>query len=213
MYKEEKMMSLAKSHKNYDLCLVLRPDVFSLNLLKEAKKRSCKFISFFYDGLTYNQHVLPLVSLFDRFYIFDKTELEAFRSHAVLYAPNFYFSYSSLDTNPVINKNKVYCISSFQPDRLDFIQTLHQYLSYRITPIQFDLVCTEAEQKRLPEYVRNNFNCIQSIVPYEEQLKLIQNTEIIIDVKMTFHSGFSFRIFDGIKLGKKGHYYKSPCGR
>ncbi|GAB3753684.1 CgeB family protein [Spirosoma pomorum] len=203
LYKEQKRLSLVKSQQYYDICLVLRADVFSEYLLKEAKRRSHKFISFFYDGLTYNQHVLPLVPLFDYFYIFDKTELGAFGQYGVSYAPNFYFTYPSLGTNPKAIQNKIYYISSFNPFRLDFIQSLHQYLSHRISMIRFDLVCSEAEQEQLPDYVKQNFNCIRSIVPYEEQLKLIQNSEIIIDVKMVHHSGFSFRIFDGLKLRKK----------
>jgi hypothetical protein len=203
IYKEEKRLSLAKSQPYYDVCLVLRADVFSEDLLREAKRRSRKFISFFYDGLTHNQHVLPFVPLFDRFYIFDKTELDAFRGHAISYAPNFYFDYPSLNANQKATQNKIYYISSFNPFRLDFIQSLHQSLSHRIAPIRFDLVCNEAEEEQLPEYVKHNFNCVRAIVPYEEQLKLIQNTEIIIDIKMVHHSGFSFRIFDGIKLRKK----------
>jgi hypothetical protein len=202
-YKEEKQLSLIKSQQYYDVCLVLRADFFSEYLLKKAKRRSRKFISFFYDGLTYNQHVLPLIPLFDRFYIFDKTELDYFREYAISYAPNFYFDYPSLGANSTFIQNKIYYISSFNPFRLEFIQSLHQYLSHRITPIQFDLVCSETEQEQLPEYVKNNFNCIRTIIPYEEQLKLIQNTELIIDVKMIHHSGFSFRIFDGLKLRKK----------
>ena len=203
LYNEEKRLSLIKSNKYYDVCLVLRADLFSKSLLNEAKKRSNKFISFFYDGLTYNQHVLALVPLFDRFYIFDKTELASFGGHAILHAPNFYFTHPALDTNPTITQNKIYYISSFQLCRLDLIQSLHHYLAQRITPIQFDLVCSEAEQEQLPEYVKHHFNCTQTVIPYEEQLNLIQNTEIIIDFKMAIHSGFSFRIFDGIKLRKK----------
>lgn len=202
-YLEDKRMSLVKSHKHYDVCLVIRADVFSEDILKEAKRRSRKFLSFFYDGLTYNRHVLPIIPLFDRFYIFDKTELDTFREHGVSYAPNFYFDYPSLNANLTINPNKIYYISSFQLSRLDIIQSLHRYLATRISPIRFDLVCSENEQEQLPEYVKNNFNCVQTIIPYEEQLKLIQYTEIILDFKMAIHSGFSFRIFDGIKLRKK----------
>lgn len=203
IYLEEKKMSLIKSHKSYDLCLVIRADVFSEDLLREAKKRSRKFISFFYDGLTYNQHILPLISLFDRFYIFDKTELHSFKEYNIKYAPNFYFDYPELTENTYPGENKIYYISSYNSCRIDTVQSLHKYITQRLSPIQFDFVYNKSTENEIPEYIKQHFNCIETIVPYEEQLKLIQNTDIIIDIKMTSHSGFSFRIFDGIKLRKK----------
>lgn len=200
---EEKKMSLIKSTKLYDLCLVIRADVFSEELLNEAKKRSGKFISFFYDGLTFNQHILPLVPFFDRFYIFDKTELDLFKEHKIDYAPNFYFDYPELNKNTYDNGNKIYYISSYNPCRVDIIESFYKYIVQRISPVRFDLIYNKENEDDIPDYIKQHFNCIQTIIPYEEQLKLIQNTEIILDFKMTSHSGFSFRIFDGVKLRKK----------
>ncbi|MBD2755155.1 hypothetical protein [Spirosoma validum] len=196
-------MSLIKSNKKYDICLVIRADVFSKNLLHEAKKRSSKFISFFYDGLTFNQHILSLIPLFDHFYIFDKTELYAFKEHNVKYAPNFYFDYPELNNTTDYRGNKIYYISSYNSCRIEIIESFYKYITQRISPVQFDLIYTSENEHELTESVKQYFNCTQTLVPYQEQLKLIQHTEIILDFKMTFHSGFSFRIFDGIKLRKK----------
>ncbi|GAB4044074.1 hypothetical protein GCM10028774_62050 [Spirosoma jeollabukense] len=203
IYMEEKKMSLIKSTKFYDLCLVIRADVFSQKLLTEAKRRSGKFISFFYDGLTFNQHILPLIPFFDRFYIFDKTELDLFKDHGIRYAPNFYVDYPEINKDTYDHGNKIYYISSYNPSRVAIIESFYKYIVQRIYPIQFDLIYNKNEEYDIPDYIKQHFNCIQTIVPYEEQLKLIRNTEIILDFKMTFHSGFSFRIFDGIKLKKK----------
>ena len=202
-YSEEKRMSLLKSSAHYDICLVIRADAFSEKLLREAKKRSGKFISFFYDGLTFNQHLLPLIPLFDRFYIFDKTELQPFEKYNVYYAPNFYVDYPELEKHVVNKDTKLYYISSYNSCRLDTIQSFYKCISQRLSPVQFVLVYNKANEGEIPQYIKQHFTCRETIVSFEEQLHLIQHTELIVDIKMTSHSGFSFRIFYGIKLRKK----------
>ncbi len=200
-YTQEKRQSLLNTHSEYDLCLVLRPDLFAGDLLEGAKKRSKTFISFFYDGLRLNPQVLPLIDRFDRFFIFDRTELSQYPN--VRYAPNFYFDYPELDQPTHTAGPEIYYISSFHPSRMEAIESFHRFITSRISTVRFDLVCQPGDEAQLSVYAREHFQLLHHIVPYEDQLKLIRSAGIILDFRMDAHFGFSFRIFDGIKLGKK----------
>ncbi|MDQ1089668.1 hypothetical protein [Siphonobacter sp. SORGH_AS_1065] len=204
-FSTQKRMALVKSQRRYAVTLVIRPDLFSEDLLKVAKHRSRQFLSFFYDGLKANPQVLSKVSLFDRFFVFDRSDVQTFREYGVRYAPNFYFDYPELmQRNKVLNQGyKIYYISSYHPSRIDIIQSLYRFITQKLSPVRFDLVYPKQDEDKIPLFVKRHFNCFHTIVPYEEQLQLIKDTEIILDFKMDIHAGFSFRIFDGIKLQKK----------
>ncbi|PQA59601.1 hypothetical protein [Siphonobacter curvatus] len=204
-YLTSKRRSLIQKHDRYEVTLVIRSDLFSTELLLEAKARSVKFISFFYDGLTLNPQVLPQIKWFDRFFIFDRTEINTFKAYGVEYAPNFYVDYPELNSNSLKNQPayKIYYISSYHPSRIEIIQSFYKYVTTKLQPVRFDFVYQPQDEEKIPAFIKKNFNCLPTIVPYEEQLRLIKNTEIILDFKMDAHAGFSFRIFDGINWQKK----------
>lgn len=204
-YSDRKRLTLVKRQQHYDVTLVIRPDLFADELLREAKQRSHQFISFFYDGLKANPQVLSKIALFDRFFVFDRSDVLAFEQYGVHYAPNFYFDYPELESpaNPSNPGYKIYYISSYHPSRIEIIQSFYRFITTLLHPVRFDFVYPKRDEEQIPAFIKQHFNCLHSIIPYQEQLRLIKDTEIILDFKMDIHSGFSFRIFDGIKLGKK----------
>ncbi len=201
-FNQQTRLSLVKTYDHYDVTLVIRADFFPLELLLEARKRSDKFISFHYDGISRNPEVLPKVHLFDRFYAFDKTDVVKYQKYGVQYVPNFYFDYPD-DLPDIETKNKIYYISSFHPSRLQAIIDFHKFITEKISPVQFDFVYNLYDEDKVPLYVKENFHCLHKVNPYEDQLVQIKNTEIILDFRIDEHQGLSFRIFDGLKLQKK----------
>lgn len=204
-YSDYKRMSVVQSYDHFDITLVIRADFFDTELLLEARKRSDKFISFHYDGISRNLMILPRIHLFDHFYVFDRQDVITYQKYGVEYAPNFYFDYPEEDTELTEGEvqNKIYYISSYHPSRLDIIQSFYQFISSKISPVQFDFVYNHYDEHNIPAFVKENFTCHHRVLPYEYQLRMIRNSEIILDFCIDEHSGFSFRIFDGIKLEKK----------
>lgn len=198
-------MSILKEQDHYDVTLVIRADFFTTKFLLEARKKSDKFVSFHYDGLGRDPMIFNKIYLFDRFYAFDPSDVKEYAKFHLHHAPNFFFDYPEEPsaTETVAQPNRIHYISSFHKSRMDLMVQFHKYAKSFIKPIQFDLIYNGYDEDNIPQYAKDNFNCLHTIIPFEEQTAAIRSSEVILDFCIDEHRGLSFRIFEGLKYGKK----------
>ncbi len=201
----DKQMSILCKEERYDVGLIIRTDFFDKKLVEKAKDKTDYLISFHFDGISRDLVVLDYVSIFDQFYVFDPADVRSFPDYCLEYSPNFYFDYPDplLDV-PVRKKtNNVYYVSSHHLSREQDLVNIHKYLSKKFDSVDFVVVCQKKNLEHVSTYIRQHMRMLHDHVTFEEQLHSIIGSEIIIDLVIADHKGYSFRIFEGLKFSKK----------
>lgn len=206
-YPLTKQREIIETNDHYDIAMVVRADFFAISLVRAVCERSTFSFSFHFDGLNGNCEALRYVDLFDKFYVFDEEDIRRFPESHLLYSPNFFLDYPTLlkGCNPLFGEHSdIYYVSSYDPSRLDDLIALHQYLLKYYDKIEFVLVCTDKrDEDNLPDYIKQNIEIRNSHVSFEEQLHRVAASKLIIDLVLSNHKGYSFRILEGLKFGKK----------
>lgn len=201
---QDKQKEIIQSHGKFDFAVVIRADFFSKEILEAIRRKTDLIIGYHFDGVGRDEKVLDYVSLFDRFYVFDPTDLLKYPDANFLYAPNFYFDYPEPPQNSNIGTAyQVYYVSTYHESRAEFMVSIHQKLVELFPRVKFVVVCNRHATKSLPAYFLENMEIAHQHISFEEQLKHISNADLILDLVIDSHAGFSFRIFEGLKFEKK----------
>ncbi|WP_164108912.1 MULTISPECIES: hypothetical protein [Sphingobacterium] len=191
--------------EKYDYSLVIRADLFDKELIKKVRAKTDKLLSFHFDGISRDRSILEYIPLFDQFYVFDPADVLSFPNHNLFYSPNFYFDYPELliDIETETKVSHVYYVSSHHLSREQHLIDVHKYLSNKFKSVNFIVVCQEKNLGFVSAYIKKHMTILHEHVNFEEQIRQIRRSDIIIDLVISDHKGYSFRIFEGIKYGKK----------
>lgn len=197
-------LELINTHDEFDIVLVIRADFFNKEVIEYVQSKSKYMMSFHYDGINRDLHILDYVKYFDKFYVFDLEDLKFSKDYPLIYSPNFYFDYPDIVKKSSTTKIwNVYYVSSFHESRVDDLITIYQTLNEIYTNVKFVVVCSLDNIHLVPSYVRDEMEIRHEFVPFEDQLSFISTSDVIVDLVISEHNGFSFRILEGIKFGKK----------
>lgn len=101
--------------KSYDYALVIRPDLFSSELISEIRKRADLISAYQWDGLDRFPLVYERIDAFDRFFVFDVNDLH--KNTKLLPLTNFYFD----DIKLRDKKFDVYFVGTYMRNRIDLL--------------------------------------------------------------------------------------------
>ena len=190
-------------NKQYDYTIVIRPDLYPKSVLEMLKQQTkIKFIGYQWDGLK-RFPVINLIHLFDKFYIFDHTDIinKEYKKYHLHKTTNFYFDMLT----PHNIKNDVmqaYYIGDHQTCRVQAIEQCITNLTANGIKTKFII----------PTSKRKDINCYQSKhiifgkenrINYFENLKNVNSSDILVDFVVGGHHGLSFRHFEALYYQKK----------
>lgn len=184
----------------FDLCLVLRSDFFHDDVLKFIKGRCELMISYHYDGLHRNPAIYDKIPYFDKFYVFDEADVVTGPDYSTYLSHNFYFDYEG-DTKPPIYD--VYFLGLYAKSREKFLLDFYRVAKELFNNPKFEIVFLPSQLEEASKYRMEGISCLTEVIPFEQYLKKIEQTDIIVDFLIGEHKGLSFRIFEGLKYGKK----------
>lgn len=201
---KKKQLEILEQHSHFENALVIRADFFDIEFIKRVRDKVHNLFCFHFDGVRRDIKILNYVDYFDTFYVFDQQDLKLATNDKWKYSPNFYFDYPSLfkENNPIINYD-VYYVSFYHKSRVDDVISIHKVLKHIFGNVKFIMFCPLDNLIYLPEYVNSEIEITQSAVSFEEQLAFISQSKVIIDLVISDHKGYSFRLLEGIKFRKK----------
>lgn len=198
----EKAKKLLKN-KQYDYTLVIRPDIFSeevLLLLKQHTQK--KFIGYQWDGLN-RFPIKKLIPMFDKFFIFDQTDLSNpdFQNLQLESITNFYFDL----IKPQSHRNKqliAYFVGDHQACRVEAIEHCAKILAENGVAIKF--IIPTSKRKDIRHY-HSKFITFgkNNRLKYLENLANVNSADILVDFVIANHNGLSFRHFEALYFQKK----------
>lgn len=203
-YTLDRQWEILNSNKPFDLALIIRADFFEEKLIEAVRKKTDLMLGFHYDGISRNPEILQYIRYFDRFYVFDPNDVQRYPSYNLRFSPNFYFDYPALIKSGNPNAfYQVFYVSAYHKSRIDTVIRLHRYLADYYKKVKFTIVCPIEDQASLPVYVKENMEVRHTYLLFEEQLNFIASADVIIDLVIGEHKGYSFRVFEGLKFEKK----------
>lgn len=203
--RDERFLSSVKNFVNvnayYDHILVIRADFFSLELIDFLRTKTKDFVSYHFDGLNRYPKAFEFIEKFDRFYVFDKKDIELNPSFKLLPATNFYFNYHP-NNNGTEDKNlDFYFLCSYHESRnkplLDFAAYAQQH-NYT-----YDFEVIYASTNPPTSVIKKQLNCHTGYISFTDYLQKIKKSKYILDLLISEHLGLSFRVFESLQLKKK----------
>ncbi|MCO6521263.1 MAG: hypothetical protein J6582_09505 [Snodgrassella sp.] len=191
--------------RQYDYSLIIRPDTYSLNLLQLIRSYTCEnMVGYQWDGLNRFPDVMPIIDLFDNFFVFDADDTKNinFINYHLKGITNFYFD--MYQPEPVKHNGKIaYFIGSHIDERISAIDCCAYELNKNniklkfIIPTDDNTKILKYEQKDLITFGSKNK------IEFYENICNINNSDILIDIVNPIHNGLSFRVFEALYYRKK----------
>lgn len=178
-----------------DYSLIIRPDNYPIDFLKQINNKSKVTAVYQWDGMNRFPEVKKLVDIFGRFFIFDKNDLKEFPNTIPL--TNFYFEEDKLPKT----EQDIFFIGSYLPERMDLINTIAKRFNQIGFKSNINILCPHKEiLNKKDEY---HFNLIEKAYTFKENHMNILKSNYILDLANPIHNGLSFRSFESLGYRKK----------
>jgi len=191
---KNKLLQQIKSQPKQDVILIIKGDNLSIDTLKIIKNNTHKMITFLNDSMKRYPRMKKVYPYFDKVYSFDPDDVT---EHHFNFISNYiYFDYKNI--KPSAAKYGVFNISSLDKRS----KTMPQFARYfKKHNINYKLIAfTNHFNDELAEL---NIEQANKIYGLQDVLKMVIQSEILLDLQRPKQKGLSFRIFEGIALKKK----------
>ncbi len=180
-----------------DFSLTIRADLFHEESINKIINLAKKNYAYQWDGLSRYPEVKKLIPLFDKFYVFDKKDLNI--EHKTYLTTNFYFDCYAELFNKKEFEYDFYTLCNYD-ERINKIISIFEILNNK--GFKLKLVLYSKPKKHLEKYPYITF--IQEPISYYENLINVSKSRGLIDIiDSTIHGGLSFRIFEALGYDKK----------
>lgn len=190
--------------KNFDYILVIRPDNFTLKTLKMLPYFGKVISAFMWDGISDLKSVRLSKSrfIFKDLYCFDFDDLYKFPNLKLKFITNFFYPSEARKNKIEQNIFKISYIGSVTQDRRDiYLENLaKKYLDEKYL-IDFQLFKSDPNEKYLSE--NSKLSYLSQQTSYDEYLNGIASSLSTFDLKLSYHNGLSFRVFESLYYERK----------
>ncbi|MFV0248639.1 MAG: hypothetical protein ACK5H1_06740 [Tenacibaculum sp.] len=183
-----------------DYTLLIRADIYPIDVLNKLKKKSKKLIAYQWDGLHRFPAIYTHIKLFDRFFVFDKTDFN-YKKANLLPLTNFYFDYDKSTIPLEACENDIYFIGSLVHERMPQIINFINYV--KNLDLKLDINIFYSNKCDRDKYAIKGVKYINKHMDYEDNIKFLKNSKIIVDFLNQTHRGLSFRTFEALCFDKK----------
>lgn len=190
----EKLKPFSNNH--FDYSFFIRPDVYSLDIIKRVNSISKKSIAYQWDGLNRFPLVFERIKLFDKFYVFDKDDFDSYKNQY----SNLHLTHNFYSDIKVENSNKsldVFYIGAFDKNRFGNLKTMYNELIKHNLDITIQL--NSSDKNVIKQFTNQNITFFSQRKAYSSTQPIIKSAKILLDVKTKDHKGLSFRFFETIK--------------
>lgn len=191
---ENKIKNLSKKA---DYSLIIRPDSYPKEFIKLIKENSEKTIGYQWDGINRFPNIKSYFKYFDRFFVFDPSDVNLEKK--LLPTTNFYFDYNL--KNNLNNSNNVYFLGNFFENRIQATKKIVKAINK--AGLQVDIYFYTNDKSVIEKYKNSGVKFTNKYISFEENLKKMEDSSVLLDFINGKHNGLSFRTFEAIGNDKK----------
>ena len=169
-----------------DFALIFRGDLYPEEVIKNFRKISRTMVSYQYDGLEVSSKIIDYRNYFDRIFVFDKYDYRKYGKYGFLPLTNCWFEDN--------NDKKAEALQDFYylgvgvDERKEKILRLQNY-----TGNEFSLKAILTVPEFREEKKTGSVQFVHQGLSYEENIENVKSSNVIIDFKLPYHEGLSFR--------------------
>lgn len=192
-----RMKELRKNNQNhYDYGLFFRADLYPEQVVKSAREICNLMVSDQYDGLSVSQKIFSYLPYFDRVFVFDPDDYRNHKNHGFLPITNCWF----LDE---IKEEKTefdfYYVGVNTQNREQKVKKLQKFSNTNNLKIKALLTINSYQKESNLDGVYFSHTGID----HWQNIENLQKSRVIVDFKLDYHNGLSFRFFEAMKYEKK----------
>jgi len=186
-----------KLRPDYDYILVFRADFYPDSVLEILRKKTKNFIAYQYDGKKIWERRLNSLKVFDRVFVFDPDDF--LQDSGINFQPvtNCWFPDETISDND--NRNDIFYVGVGVPDRLKKIEILKNYCFENNICLKAILTIADYFEEKSEKGV----SLVHKGLTYEENLAEVRTSKALLDFKLDYHKGLSFRFFEAVNFRKK----------
>ena len=192
---KEKLETVFNEHPPFDDVFILRPDLIKEHL-PLIKKHGKRLIAFFWDSFSRIPKGKQTIQYFDKFFSFEPKDV---KDHDLLFLSNFYSP--DLEANKNIQPQfELSYIASYDARVVTMEKILDSLRSLDLKT-NINIVATNpVESKNRDE---KNITWFTDVLPRKETIRIMNDSNVLLDIGQPKQEGLSFRIFEAMKLEKK----------
>ncbi|MBJ8553856.1 hypothetical protein [Acinetobacter bereziniae] len=187
-----------------DYTLVIRPDLFELEHLQLLKTHTSQFIGYQWNGLARFPTTLLSIPYFDRFFVFDNTDLSNadYNKYNLLGTTNFYFD--MYQPQPIPHQGIIaYFVGLHFDERVISLDICAQELIKHGIKLDFNIRFLKRDPDNQAQYKCKDIKFIKKNIEFDDNLYHINQADILVDIVNPVHNGLSFRTFEALYYEKK----------
>ena len=192
-----RMKELRKNNQNhYDYGLFFRADLYPEQVVKSAREICEVIVSDQYDGLSVSHNIFNYISYFDRIFVFDPDDYRNHKNRGFLPITNCWFLDNLEDIN---TEYDFYYVGVNNHHREQKIMNLQKFSNSNSLVIKALLTINSY----LKESDIDGISFSHTGIDHWQNIKNLQKSRAIVDFKLDYHNGLSFRFFEAMKYEKK----------
>ncbi|MGY5352570.1 hypothetical protein ACXGQW_08405 [Wenyingzhuangia sp. IMCC45533] len=187
------------SENHFDYSLVIRADLYTEKTIQEICRVTNYNIAYHWDGIDRFPDIHTRISYFDKFYVFEKRDLDNYRD---LYdnmdiTTNFYFEHNK--PNKIYEQLDVFYIGAYVQNRWSNIEYICEKLTnYNLT---IKVLISEKKTEIANKHKNKHISFLNQLIPYHETLAMSKASNVILDFTIkgdNGHNGYSLRFFEAL---------------
>lgn len=190
----KRLKNIIKKHPKIDYILFFRADLYSEKVIQLCRKISKQMMSYQFDGMAVGQKILNFQPLFDKIFTFDKNDQLKYH---FLPLTNCWFPNPHTNTQA---DTDIFYVGVGTPDRIKYTTKISEYASKKHLKIN---VILDIPNHVFTQNKGGGVKLIHSGIPFEENWRNLMRSKAILDMKLPYHEGLSFRFFEAIYYKKK----------
>lgn len=185
-----------------DYALCIRANIYPKKIVQQIREHSQICVNYQWDGIDRYPDILEYVGYFDRFFVFDPSDVAKYPQYDFQAACNFYFD-DELSQHQQNNGN-LYFVGGYEYSRTDSIRQFIEYAQKQGWSLDFTLVSKHPERvaHEIAGQGIRHLN-MENAPSFTENIKKAQQSSVLVDFVIQQHQGLSFRTFEALGYRKK----------
>ena len=180
----------AVASKQYDIALIVRPDLFFDSQLETIRKSSKRMIAYYHDSVNNIPRKKDVIKYFDAVWAYEKADAEKYNLNFI---PNFI--YFQPQTDAVVPKG-AFTVASYDY-RFAVLEKVAAQLKAANFPYRFFVMSDKPRESDLVTFISRRMQ-------NPEVIAEIKNASIIVDIhKYGVQDGLTFRTFEALGFARK----------
>lgn len=193
-YLKKRLFKVLDNQEKQDTILVIKGDDLSISTLKRIKKNTLELNVFFNDSMSRYPRMKKIFPYFDTVYSFEPKDVSQYNFKPI--TNYIYFDYQNLTKGKT--KYGVFNISSLDK-RTKVMPDFARY--FKTNNIDYKLIAFSNQSHS--ELSELDIEVTNAIYELDDVLKLVTESEFLLDIQRPKQQGLSFRIMEGLALEKK----------